>query len=297
MGKMPGIVEQVMPEAWQSFMSLRKVSVWKKPLERWSAPNSGLKSAKQSPELGLVLCVNAPACLQVVCESLIQSSQMSHTNIWLGTLKKGFFKRKKDMENENDRLIRAVRKANLNGKSSRIKAPLDIFPSLLWHWRAFREIYLKTVANKNLWRNSQEANWVPDLCLVSFLSYGFQLLCVTPVPSRFHRNYRAEHFNRRHCQACWCRLSNSSRKEEWNLLLQCQLFYASTPVREVGFCGEIRIPTLLECNNEFSWWLSVLLGWLCVDVPTVGLCWRWGQATQSSKLKRVWQEPLGILFA
>lgn len=63
MGKMTGIVEQVMPKAWQSFMSLRKVSFWKKTLEWWSGPNSGIKAAEPSPELSLVLCMNAGACL------------------------------------------------------------------------------------------------------------------------------------------------------------------------------------------------------------------------------------------
>lgn len=46
---------------------------------------------------------------------------------YLGILK-GFFKGKKEMEKENDRLVRVVRKADLNAESSRIKPLLTFYP-------------------------------------------------------------------------------------------------------------------------------------------------------------------------
>lgn len=156
-----------------------------------------------------------------------------------------------------------MRKANLNAEGNRIKALLDLLSSLLSHWRAFKEIYLKTVANKNLWRNSQVANssWP-----VSGVFAGLWIpvaLCKPSAIQGCHRNYKPLTGNiARHADVVF---QQKGRLEA--AVATPNPFYARAPVREIRL--------LPECNNEVSQWVSVLLGCPYLNMPTAGLCWGW----------------------
>lgn len=142
-----------------------------------------------------------------------------------------------------------MRKANLNAEGNRIKALLDLLSSLLSHWRAFKEIYLKTVANKNLWRNSQVANSSWPVSGV-FASLWIPVALWKPSAIQgCHINYKPLTENiARHADVVF---QQKGRLEA--AVTTPNPFYASAPVREIRLLFFLNATMRSHNGYQCSW--------------------------------------------